>query len=192
MIPSVKGIAIQSTIEDLRKLVEGGGLSREALEAELPAEDLRALDEEVAVARWYPIATHQRMLELLARHEGAGRRTEYLLARGARAADRIAALGLYRQLDLSTEQFGARVGSMIVTVSGAIYNFTRWVYVPEDPGAAISFRIQVDEAADFPETAVLTSQGFIEQIASKASGAPVRVTHERPRPDRVLFRGRGR
>lgn len=190
MVPSIKGIAIQSVIEDVRKALGDGRLSRDAVEVRLAAEDLRAIDEEIAVARWYPIETFRRLLELLASVEAPGQAEAYFVRRGARAADRIAAAGVYRQLDLSVEQFGTRVGNLAVTVSGAIYNFTRWTYLPAKDETPGEFGVQLDGAIHFPDAALFTSLGFIQQIAARVAGQPVEVKWERPWPDRVIFRGR--
>jgi hypothetical protein len=187
MTRSIKGIAMQSVIEDVRKAIDSGRLSRDVLEVKLDAEDLRAVDEEVGISRWYPMDSFRRLLDVLADVEAPGDRRAYLIRRGERAADRIAGSGLYRQLDLSTGQFGPRVGSLVVTVSGAIYNYTRWSYAPDVEGDLNTFRLHVDEAREFPEAAVLTCVGFVKQIASRVANVEYVVTEEWPRPDRLVF-----
>jgi hypothetical protein len=187
MTRSIKGIAIQSVIEDVRKALDAGRLSHDGLEARLPAVDLRAVDEEISIARWYEMDTFQRLLDVLAEIEAPGKKREYLVKRGERAADRIAGAGVYRQLELEASQVGTRVGNLVVTVSGAIYNYTRWVYVPQDDAEITAFRVQVDDAKEFPEAAVLTSLGFVQRIAQLVAGKPFVVTEHWPQPDRLLF-----
>jgi hypothetical protein len=48
-------------------------------------------------------------------------------------------------------------------------------------------RIEVSEAAELPEVSRLAAQGFIEYTASRLTGADMRVTSERPTPDRIVF-----
>jgi hypothetical protein len=175
-------------IDDVRKALGDGRLQREDLELRLEAEDLRAIDEDVQVARWYAIATHQRLLAELARVEATGSAADYWIARGARAADRIMALGLYRQLELTSDQFGTRTGNLIVTFSANIYNFGRWVYVSESDDGIVRFRIEISAAEDFPEAAVYTSLGFIQELSRRVTNRPVTLTPDRPRRDLVIYR----
>lgn len=186
--PSIKGSAFQGALEDLQRLVAEGRIDRERLEAALEPEDLRLLDEKVRTAAWYPIAGYARMVELLAAVEGGSRPEAYLLDRGRRAAERLAASGLYKQLHATRETWGDRVGSIIVSMSAAIYNFTRWS-IDFDPRTR-GFDIEIRDAEAFPEVARVTAQGFVQAVTDRTSGSDMRVTSERPTPDRVVIRGR--
>lgn len=185
-VPSIKGTAFQSVHDDVHRLLAEGRLSRSALEVRLEAADLAILDEKVIPSSWYPIASYARMVELLVDLEAGGRREEYLIERGERAGARLAALGIYQQLELSLDRVGATVGKLGASLSGAIYNFTRWRYEAADLG---SFTIMVEEAEAFPEVSRFTTQGFIAYTAERISGRPTQVTSERPAPQRVLFHG---
>lgn len=195
MVPSIKGTAFESAHADLKRLIAEGRVSREALEARLEAEDLELLDTKLLPGSWYPIGSYSRILDVLLEHEGAGR-TEYLVERGARAAERLLASGIYRQLeraehmkDQDPEDWNARVGNLMVTLSGAIYSFGRWSYTPplRDGG---SFAVEVTEAADFPDNARHTVKGFIAYATNQLT-APQRfvVVSERPTRDHIVFRG---
>jgi hypothetical protein len=86
--PSIKGTAFQAVAMDLAKWVRDGRITRESVEARLEADDLRVLDDKILPGLWYPLACYRRMTELLWEIEG-NRDPDYLLARGARAAERL-------------------------------------------------------------------------------------------------------
>jgi hypothetical protein len=193
--PSIKGTAFQTVAMDLAKLIREGRIAREVVEARLEAEDLRVLDDKILPGLWYPLACYRRMTELLWEIEGK-RDPAYLLARGARAAERLFEAGLYQQMRRG-EEMGAEKrernegwtefdGNLMTSLAGAIFNVSRWRYRrhPEDPNVN---RIEVSEAAELPEVSRLAAQGFIEYTASRLTGADMRVTSERPTPDRIVF-----
>jgi hypothetical protein len=184
--PAIKATAFQTVVDDIQRLLDEGRLSRDRLEASLEAGDLALLDEKHGPTAWIPIGTYERAVELLARVEAPGQREAYLVRRGERSAERLAALGIYSQLDATADNLGTRVGRMIVTVSGAIYSFGRWHFeVGKEFG---EFTIRVEDAAAMPEAARFATQGFVQAIASRVARAPRRITSERPRLDLVLFR----
>ena len=194
-VPSIKGTAFQAVVADLARLVQAGRVAREVVETRLEADDLRLLGDKILPGLWYPLASYRRMTELLWQVEGR-RDPAYLLARGARAAERLFEAGLYQQM-MRGEQIGAQHrergegwsefdGNLMTSLAGAIFNVSRWRYRrhPEDPNVN---RIEVSEAADLPEVSRLAAQGFIEYTAARLTGADVRVTSERPAPDRIVF-----
>ena len=195
-VPSIKGTAFQSVVEDLRRLSEAGRLSPEELEAALTADDLRLLDEKVLPGLWYPLGSYQRLTELLLRTEGGGSNA-YVVARGARADERLFAAGLYQQLArgdeigarkrAKNERWNEHEANLMASLAGAIFSVSRWRFVG-DPGVPGTSRIEVSEAGALPEVSRFAAQGFIEYTASRLSGAPIRVTSERPAPDRIVFR----
>jgi len=193
--PSIKGTAFQSVVEDVQHLLQTGRVSRDALEARLEADDLRLLAEKVAPGLWYPLSTYRRLTEVLLEVEGRGD-PAYVVQRGARAAERLFAAGLYLQLqrgdELGAEKrakgeaWSAREGNLLASLAGAIFSVSRWRFEvdPEDPRLQ---RIEAVEAAELPEVSRLASQGFVEYTASRLSGTRIRVTSERTAPDRILF-----
>jgi hypothetical protein len=193
--PAIKGSAFQSVVEDVQRLLQEGHLSREVLEVRLDPSDLPYLDDKVLPAFWYPIETYRRLSELLMEIEGGGR-PEYVVRRGARAAERLFTLGIYQQLRRG-EKIAEEIrsagsawtqqdGAIMASLAGAIFNFTSWRFVadPEQRGA---HRIEVSDAAGLPEVARFAAQGFIEYVSTRLAQAHVRVTSERPAPDRVVF-----
>jgi hypothetical protein len=184
-VPSIKGTAFESVFDDVHRLLAEGRLSREELEVALTAEDLSILEQKISPATWYPIASYARLIELLIQKEASGSSESYLLKRGARAAERMSQAGIYQQLHLSSERIGVRVGHIITSVAGAIYNFTRWHFEALGPR---EFTIRVDEASEFPDVSRFATQGFIERISTHTAGTPMRVVSERPSPDVILYR----
>jgi hypothetical protein len=183
-IPSIKGTAFQSVVEDVNRLRAQQQLSREQLEVALPAVDLRVLEEKISPAAWYPIASYARLVGLLVEQEASGSLEAYLIERGVRSAKRLSEAGIYQQLDASVERMGARVGTIVVTLARVIYNFTKWRYEADSGG---DFTIRVEEAAEFPDVARFATQGFIQQAAAQTAGTRFHVTSERPSPDLVVY-----
>src|SRR5262245_30606378 len=194
--PSIKGSAFAAVVEDLRGLVDAGRVSRAVLEARLPAADLAILDARVSPALWYPLASYARLCAVLLELEGGARPEAYVAQRGARAAERLFAAGLYLQLERG-EALGAEKrergegwsvveGNLVTSLAGAIFNVSRWRF-EVDPRDARLHRIHVSEAADLPEVSRLAAQGFIEYTASRLAGVPLRVESERVAPDQIVF-----
>lgn len=186
--PSIKATGFQSAADDLKKLVETGRLSREEVEARLRADDFRYLDKQLAATTWVPIDVYKRVVDILVELEAGAMRPEvYLHNRGARAAERLHKVGIYRQFEASTETWGNRVGKIATTMATVLWNFTKWSFeMGSERGV---FTITVDEALDFPDVARYTAQGYIEYTSRVVAGGSVRVTSERPTPSRVIFHG---
>lgn len=192
-VPSIKGTAFQSVVEDLQALVGAGRIARDELEARLPAEDLRLLEEKVLPGLWYPLASYRRLTEVLLQVEGGGR-PEYVVRRGARAAERLFAAGLYLQLERGDEigrekrargeGWTEREGNLVSSLAGAIFNVSRWRFTVDSEAV---HRIEVSEAEELPEVSRLAAQGFIEYTASRLAGGPVRVSSQRPGRGRIVF-----
>lgn len=189
----VKGTAIESVVEDVKRLVETGAISQNALEARLQAEDLRLLDSKVVPALWYPLGSYGRLMELLYEVEGR-RSTEYLVERGRRAADRVRATGLYSQLKSDWSTWGDRVGTILATLGPAMYKDTQWRVQIEGAGSSgMTLRLELDCPAEFPDVCRWPTQGFIEALAHLYSGdGKIRVQSERVSPERMVFRGKAR
>ena len=198
--PSIKGSAFAAVVEDLRRLVESGRVSRDALELRLEAEDLRILHAKVSPGLWYPLASYERLCAVLVEVEGGGR-PGYVVERGARAAERLFATGVYLQLERGQaigakkrerrEGWSAVEGNLVTSLAGAIFNVSRWRFTI-DPDDDRLHRIEVSEAAALPEVSRLAAQGFIEYTASRLSGTPLRVESERIARDRIVFKLRVR
>lgn len=193
--PSIKGSAFQSVVHDLTRLIEAGKIARETVEARLEAEDLRVLDDKILPGFWYALACYRRMSELLWEIEGK-RDPAYLMARGARSAERLFEAGLYQQMRRGEELGAAKRergeawsefdGNLLTSLAGSIFNVSRWRYRRHPEDANVN-RIEVTGARELPEVARWAAQGFIEYSASRISGVHVVVTSERPAPDRIVY-----
>ena len=180
-------------MEDVRALRDTGRMSADRLELSLDPDDLALLDRKIQPALWYPIDSYRRLSELLLDVAGRGD-PEYIVDRGRRAAQRIWESGLYVQLQHGEEKAakarragGAltqRDARLITTLSGAIFNFTRWNYRGESGDALI----EVSEAERFPDVSTLGSRGFLEYVVSRLRRVETRVVATRVEPDRVEFR----
>ena len=83
--PCIKGTAISTVVEDIKRLVDEGHIWRENLELRLEASDLLLLEAKIESVSWYDINAYRRMMELLRDVEGAGD-PHYWFRRGARSA----------------------------------------------------------------------------------------------------------
>jgi hypothetical protein len=193
-VPSIKGSAFQGVVEDLLRLLEEGALDRDQLETALEAEDLQLLDRKVLPGLWYPLTSYQRLTELLMQVEGDGS-SAYVVARGARAAERLFAAGLYQQLSrgdeigaekqAAKERWSPQEANLMASLAGAIFNVSRWRFVTD--ADTDSSRIEVTEASALPEVSRWAAQGFVEYTASRLARATVVVTSERPSPGTLIF-----
>src|SRR5688572_7138229 len=163
--PSIKGSALSSVVEDVRALRDTGRISADRLELSLEPHDLALLESKVQPALWYPIESYRRLSELLLEVAGGGD-PQYIVDRGERAAQRLWESGLYVQLQHGEEKaakarraggaLSARDARLVTTLSGAIFNFTRWSYRVDENDAVI----EVNEAERFPEVSMLSARGF--------------------------------
>lgn len=192
--PSIKGSALATVVEDLLRLREAGRLDPDRLETRLEPGDLALLDAKIQPALWYPIDAYGRLTEVLLEVEGRGD-LRYLAQRGVRAAERIWAAGVYVQLQHGEEKaraardrgemLGERDARLVTTLSGAIYNFSRWTYRAEGEHESV---IEITEAGPLPDVALHPMRGFLEYTISRLRGVETSVRMERPEPDTVRFR----
>ena len=192
-VPSIKGSAMSSLVEDVQRLVDEGRIAEELLAAGLAPEDFQILDEKVQAALWYPIESYRRLTELLLEIEGQGD-PSYVIHRGELAGRRLFDSGIYVQLQHGEEKalaarrgegsFRERDGRLMVSLSGAMFNFASWSYRVEGHESVI----EITDAADFPEVSRWAVQGFLQYTTSRLRGVPVVVESERPAPDRVVYR----
>lgn len=191
-VPEVKGIILVGVVDDLLRLKGAGEIDDTDLEARLEASDLALLDEKVDPARWYPVASYERMVELLYDVEG-GRDPAYLRRRGEASAQRLVAAGVYQQLNAlesgakadSRAEFGRRV-RISASLQGAMLRLGEWK-VLDDPDHAGRVLIEVTDAAAFPEVMRIALEGFVT-AASQVAGSDIRWYSERPSPSRILLR----
>lgn len=185
--PSVKGTIFKAVVDELNGYLSDGIIQRDDLVSRCRPEDLAYLDQEIAIASWYPVATYGRYLRFLCDRFGSGRR-EYLMEGGRRSAQRVIDMGVYSQLDSRTERWGKRIGRVLVTLGGSFYNFGTWSWESSEDGRG--FRIEVDGVAAMPEEAAARAHGFVEHLASRAAGSRVRLDFDRPRPALLVFSAR--
>lgn len=182
-VASVKGSIFSSVVADLKAAIADGRLTQEEFEGELGGKDRGLMESVVTAVSWMPIATYGRMLELLARVDGAGRREAYLRDRGARAAERLLS-GTYGSFDAGPGGWGRRAGEMMVGIGGVLYNFTHWSFVQTGPDA---WEIVAADASQLPDAACHTAHGFLQWYLDRTSEGQLRAQFLRTSPDRVTF-----
>ncbi len=184
----IKGSLFQGIVSEVKRQIAEGQIHTSDLESLLTAEDQELLGQAILPGSWYPIATHDRVLKLLAHKQAGGDHSLYWIEGGRQAADQLAALGIYRQFEQRSKGLEDFVGRVLVILSGAVYNFTSWKWCGSNADHT-SFTIEVSDAAHFPETCRLRAQGFIERAASRGLETEWCVTSRRIPPDRIIFEG---
>jgi hypothetical protein len=93
--------------------------------------------------------------------------------------------GIYRQVQVSRERQGNEFGRILTSLGDSTFNFLRWEYQSRDGGRTA--RVTVSNAEAWPDVMRFACEGFIETLVAASGGSSVRVTSERPAPDRVVF-----
>jgi hypothetical protein len=187
--PSVKGSIFQMAIEAVKQAVEEGRISKEEVEVQLEAEDLRFLDEKVLVGAWYPVDSFDRLVQLSG-GLSAAEYPDYLIRRGRRAADNLLGSQIYGRFNDTIQKRGDQGGASVLTLAQLMMNFSSWELLPYESGDTSHFVIEVTEAGPMPDVLRYTAQGFIERVSELMVGSPMKVTSERPTLDDVIFTGR--
>ena len=197
--PAIKGRILAAAFEDVQKLVTTGAVKRVELSRWLHPEDLEMIERPLAPADWYDIRAYARVCELLRDVEGDGR-DEYLHDRGVRTGERLLEGGLYAQLEyvsrmkigqlrepIDRYQAFGRDLKLLVTISSSILNFSKWTSRPDEE-YELRYRIDVSEAAAFPEVLGWTSLGFVNCMARAGGGGEKVWRWERLDAENIAFR----
>ncbi len=174
--PCIKGSSISSLVEDLAKLRDAGSISEVLLEQHLTADDRALLDRGANLAGWYDVHSYRRLAELLCEVEG--RRDDLLRERGAAAARRLAAAGIYQQMESVTRlkdvqqldadarfQAYGRTLRLVATLSGSILNFGTWVVKPDPDHPDDRYCIEIQGGDAMPDVLAITTEGFVNAMA---------------------------
>jgi hypothetical protein len=199
--PCIKGRFFETAAQDVHALFTSGELASDGMARWLGPADQSVLRRPVVAEAWYDIRVYARLLALLRDVLGGGC-DDYLRERGSRNAERVLAAGLYTQLEYIPHAQAenetdpqrrlralGRDLKLLSTISASIFNFTRWNPVV-DPQYGDRYRIEVTDAADFPDVAGFTSEGFMNRSHRRGSqaDAPDLWRYERHRSDLVVFR----
>jgi len=194
--PAIKGSAIQALVDDVERAASEGRVREEVLHARLAPADLDLLEEKVRPGGWYPIDCYRRLSELLLAVEGGGD-PAYIAQRGARAAERLFASGLYDQLRTGEAhaqhvrerggEWTESDGNLMATLAGVLFNFSYWRFEVADDDEPEDFRIEVTDARELPEMARLAAEGFIQHSAERLAQEPFEVRSERPSANHIVY-----
>jgi len=163
--PSIKGSAFVGVVADLKQLVTSGSLTRERLEERLEPADLELLDAEISPGFWYPMASYDRMLDLLVHEEGGD----------------------------SLEKGWTRLcGRVMMTVASVVYNFLTFeINYEATPDAATlgtvsdRFTILIRDGGRLSNHACMTIEGAVAALAARAANGAVKVWSRRVATDEV-------
>lgn len=194
--PSIKGSAFSNIAESVLNLGSAGRICRDELAKSLLPGKLDVIEGRIDPTGWHDILFHVRLHEVLEAVAGARAVQEA----GENSAERLLEGGLYQQLSyLSRTRFSqvrdparrldafASDLRLIVSLSGAIFNFSSWRVKP-DPDWSDRCLIEVTDAGPFREIHLTSIAAFISRVspARRASGNLRRW--ERGESSRLLFR----
>jgi hypothetical protein len=201
--PAIKGTLFEAVIEDVMRLIDSEGITREELEARVRAEDLALLDEKISAAGWYDIHSYHRLVGVLWEVEGEGR-VDYWFKRGERAAERLAARGIYQQLEylgrmaesrepdpeLRFKSF-AKDMRLLMTLHAAMLNFGEWQCVV-DPDAPDRYRVEIAGIGGIPDGIFEAAAGMFSALGRLSRGdGSSKWIYDRVSPDLALMRMTG-
>lgn len=181
---------LMGAVAQVRKAIRSGATDLDRVTARLEAEDLSFLEEKVEATRWYPVGTLGRYLEVLA-SLSPGPRDETLYKLGELSLMVAQRSGSYPQLrnegkradqnDPSERRLMLR---MRMSVWSAFYSFGSFKIEVDPEGKPA---IEYVDVGPLPDAIRPTIEGFMAAITSDLDGRPVRVTSERPTPDRIVL-----
>jgi hypothetical protein len=184
-VPSIKGTAFQSVLEDVSKALKNGRIETSKLESATKAEDRDLLGEVLVPGIWYPLESYTRLLDLLWEVDGE-RDPQYLVDRGATAADRILAAGAYADMVETAGRWGGeQVVQSVLSLSKSLFNFVDVVIhggIQDD-----QFEVAFIHTAAFPDCARYASQGFFQPLFERLAGRPVAIESHRHSDDELRF-----
>ncbi len=187
--PSVKGIVLQLGVEALQRLVERGRLKRADLAARLAKQDLLLLEDKVVPGLWYPVESAGRVFELVLETEHPRGGPDAAVQAGIAAAGKLAESQVFKSYIATAGSWGPRgAGPALVRMAEVLFNFMRFRFDGGN-GDGSSFRIDVEDAAAFPDVLRFLVQGGIQHLSERVNGRPVCVSSERPAPDRIIYTG---
>lgn len=195
--PSVKGALLATMVKEVRTLLESGVLTPARLTRWLLPADLPLIQEAPLASAWFDVGALERV-SLLLRDVVGGGSDDYLRELGRRSAEELTGSGRYPQLGYARraevqaladdqerfEAFGRDL-RILTSLSSNLFNFSRWSSRPE-PGMR-RYRVEISEAAAFPEAVFLRMVGFVNVVAG-LHGDPRLWYGERVRPDLIVFR----
>ena len=199
----IKGTLFEAVVEDLERLIDSSALNREEFEARVRPEDLALVDEKVTATGWYDIHSYHRLVGVLWEFEGQGR-VDYWFKRGERAAERLAAKGIYQQLEYLGRTTAAREADaearfkafakdmrLLMTLQAAMLNFGQWQCMP-DPAASDRYRVEIAGIAGIPDGIFEAAAGMFSGL-SRMSRGPKASTwiYDRVSSDRAHMRMSG-
>ncbi|MCG8592007.1 MAG: hypothetical protein MJE66_22145 [Proteobacteria bacterium] len=184
-VPSIKGIVLQPTCDQLNALVAHGRLSREQLEIRLEPADLEVLDSKIEPSLWYARTTADRLSAALVDAAGGGD-PEWLKEQGRDTVEAVLARDVLRDFIQSAVERSDRVGETLVGLGSLIQNFGSWSYSGEE---LTDCQVELRDCGDsYSDLACWSAAGFMEGLIRKITGESVTVSFSRPSAGHVVYR----
>jgi len=196
---SIKGVAIRSAVDDLRRLIDTDALPARVVFDHLTDVERMMLKRGVDDDAWYPMGSYDRINSVLFEHDGLGA-ADYFCKRGRGVAKRVIAAGAYKQIEFARRiEPGAAVEQVVLnlrltgTLWMGMFSVGHWrVLTTADLAEAVivagnGIGVEISEAEHFSDMAVQAILGFIQCIAEETEGAKVAVTVERPSASVLRF-----
>ncbi len=189
--PCVKGTDFEPVVADVQRLLEEGWISREELEVRLGADEIELLEEKIVANKWYPMATHGRLLGLLGELKGDDEHG-FFVERGRQTAERLLSESGQDGEDAGTEPPDTRapgdwVGKTLLAMAARLYNHGRWTWLAPESGAG-EFCVEITEAETVPEPVRHQIEGMLRFCLEQAAGSPPIVASSQPSRDRIEYR----
>jgi len=199
---SIKGVAIRSAVADLRRLIDADAIPAKVAFDQLTDFERLMLKRGVDDEAWYPMGSYDRINRVLLEHDGQGA-PDYFIKRGRAVADRVIAVGAFKQVDFVRRiEPGAAVEQVVLNlrVAGTLwmgmFSVGSWRVLSSADIAAIagdagnSIGVEISDAQDFSDMAVQAVLGFMQRLAEETAGSEVEVMVERPTASTLRFRFR--
>ncbi len=177
----IKGILLQVFQDHLRTLVEQGGIEPDG------GTPLPVLQEEVAIAGWYPLQRLTEWCDQVASLVGPDE--EGLRQFGRGTASEAERRGHYEQFKVTAEKQGFDLAiRLVATIAELLHEYMEWKFL--ERSLEEGFVVQATGASGWSNELQQITTGWIDHMAGNLYGRPMQVESERPEPDRILFIGR--
>ena len=127
------------------------------------------------------MASYGRLLGALARVEGGAEPIPYLRARGREAGKRLLG-GAYQGFAKASGALDLKGVRIVIGAARMLYDFMKWEARELSDG---SYEIVVSEAANYPDAALHTAEGFLELYGELCCGVRPGVSSTRPHADEI-------
>lgn len=182
-VPCIRGAAVNALRVEFKRLWAERG------SPELSADVTALLRMTVSRSEWQPLERWRPFMRALAAWMREDESGETLRQCGVQVANSLFP-GRYTFEEVRTTQWPAPVGSLMVELARAVFNFGRWEF--EMVRFAIEGIVHAYDAEALSEDGRLIIESVVAALSARAMGADVRMTSARPEAGHITFRLRRR